>query len=137
MALHAWPMTRRTISSIACWLGLAFLLACALPMLWSASGGGAILSAILFSCWIAAPVFGMAALASASPSPRGAAAFLGLELALIAWTVRAVLQANLHGNSTAFAGVVLLPVLQWPGVLLAFLLALACGWRMRPDFLKD
>lgn len=130
-------MTRRTLSRIARWLGLAYLLACALPMLWSANGGGALLGAIFFSCWIAAPAIGVAALASASPSPRGAAGFLGFELALIAWTIWVVMNANLHGNSTAAVGIFLLPVLQWVSVIAAFLIALTCGWRMRPDFLKD
>lgn len=80
--------------------------------------------------WVAAPILFAAAFVGASSTRLGAAAFLTLELALIA-SVAAVL---LWGDPL---GLVFLPILQAIAITVAFLIALALGWRMRPDFLKD
>ncbi|MEA3031194.1 MAG: hypothetical protein QOG13_2519 [Sphingomonadales bacterium] len=78
-----------------------------------------------------------AGLAGASPTRRGALSFLALELVLIlsfAWEFVQV--SFVHPSSTG--GLVFLswPLLQWAAVAVAFPVALAFGWRMRPDFLK-
>lgn len=128
----------RTITRIALWLALAYAAALAGPYLYfafvegdSASLGGALLAAT----WTAAPVYAAAAFVGASPSRTGAWLFLALELALIAsfaWQFA----GSLHSSTGGFIFIGW-PIFQWAAIILAFLLALASGWRMRPDFLRD
>ena len=80
--------------------------------------------------WLTAPIAVAAAFVSASSTRIGAAAFLTLESLLILSVV-----AQLGWGRPL--GLAFLPVLQAGAIVLAFLLALALGWRMRPDFLKD
>ncbi|MDQ8755256.1 hypothetical protein RCO27_03340 [Sphingosinicella sp. LHD-64] len=87
--------------------------------------------------WIAAPAIAIAAFVRASPTRLGALLFLVFEFALILWTAWFTYGVYAYGNSTASIGFLFLPILQWGAVLVAFLIALALGWRMRPDFMKD
>lgn len=87
--------------------------------------------------WLAAPVVATAAEAGASPDRGGAINHLALEAILIIYSIWSGIDINLHGNSTSAIGILFLPILEWRAFLLVFLVALACGWRMRPDFLKD
>ncbi len=131
-------MTRRTISRIGTLLALCYVLAFVLYIFRAGvSDGGALLGGIVIALWIIAPVLCAAAFVNASPTRFGAAIFLLFELALISWTIWFTIDAYLYGNSTAAVGLLILPGIQLCTVLAAFLIALVCGWRMRPDFLKD
>ena len=134
------PPAVKSVSRAAGWLALAYLLAWALPLLWGGGvegDAGALAGAFLAAPWIAAPVIAAAAFVGASPTRAWAATFLAGELALVAWTAWVTVRAFRYGNSTAAVGYIFLPMLQWCAVVAAFLFALALGWRMRPDFLKD
>jgi len=130
---------RRTpiLTHLAGWLALANLLGLTLPFLYAAfvEGDGASLAgAAVAATWTAAPVVTAAAFVGASPSRIGASLFLLLELLLIAsfgWEFVTM-------PHTSTSGLIFLswPLLQWPAILLAFLVALLFGWRMRPDFMK-
>jgi hypothetical protein len=133
-------MTRMTISRVGGWMSLVYLLAFFLPFLWIGirhGDGGALVGAFLGGPWIAVPVMCAATLIGASPTRLGATIFLLLELGLICWTGSFMINAYSHGNSTAAIGLFILPAIQLFVVAVAFTIALACGWRMRPDFLKD
>ena len=129
----------RIIARIAFWLALAYVAALAGPYFYAGlfledehvSLGGALIAAT----WTASPVYFTAGFVCASPNRTGALFFLGLELALIAsfaWQFAASLHSSTSGFT--FFG---WPVFQWAAIVLAFLIALSLGWRMRPDFLKD
>jgi len=131
-------LSRRTIARFAFWLALACGAALAVPFLYAvlfegdgASLGGALLAAI----WTGAPVYCAAAFVSASPDRTGAWSFLALQALLIATAVSQYIGS--HESSTGALIFVFWPIAQWAAILLAFLVALALGWRMRPDFLRD
>jgi len=131
------PPATRMIARFAFWLALAYAAALAGPYLYfgifledeQVSLGGALIAVT----WTAAPVYAAAAFVSASPNGAGAWSFLALQVALIAsfaWQFVAVLHSSTGGF--IFFG---WPLVQWIAIVLAFLVALALGWRMRPDFL--
>jgi hypothetical protein len=121
---------------VAGWLALAYLLALALPFVYAALVEGDVASlagAAIAGTWTAAPVVSTAAFVGASPGRIGAALFLLLELLLIAsfgWEFAASL-------SSSTGGFIFLtwPLVQWMAIVVAFLVALFFGWRMRPDFM--
>ena len=126
------------VSTAAGWLALAYVLALSLPFLYGAffAGDGASLGgALVAATWTAAPVVAAAAFVGASPNRLGATLFFVLELLLAASFAREYWMSL----SSSTGGFVFLtwPLLQWAAILLAFLLALLLGWRMRSDFLKD
>ncbi len=133
----ALPETR-PITRVALWLALAYAAALAGPYLYFAfveSDGASFGGALLAATWTAAPVYVAAAFVGASPNRRGAWPFLALELALIAsfaWQWEAVRHSSTGGLIFIFS-----PLLQWTAIILVFVIALAFGWRMRRDFLKD
>jgi hypothetical protein len=133
----ALPDTR-TIVRVALWLALAYAAALAGPPLYAAfarGGGGTLGGALLAVTWTAAPVYVAAAFVGASPGHRGAWLFLALELALIAsfaWQFAGSRHSSTGGF--IFFG---WPMIQWAAIILVFMIALAFGWRMRPDFLRD
>ena len=131
-------MTHRAISRIGGWLALFYPLAFAFLFLRDGVGdGGAFLGTIVMAAWITAPAICAAAFVAASPTRFGATIFLAFEIVLIVSTVLFVRDIWLHGNSTSSVALLFLPLPQWGAVIVAFLISLACGWRMRPDFLKD
>ena len=128
---------RKTIARIGFWLALAYAAALAGPHLYAffAGDGWSLAGALFVASWTAAPVYAAAAFVGASPNPTGALLFLVLELALIAsfaWQFVGSLDSSTGG--LIFIG---WPIFQWAALVLAFLAALALGWRMRPDFLRD
>lgn len=135
------PAGTAGLSRAAGWLALAYILALAALLLWRAIDTGEgedLLWGPVGIAWMAAPVVAAAALAGASPTRPAAAAFLALETVMI--VVDAWIYVELaYFKRDAFVGLALgaLPVFQWFAIVAAFLFALACGWRMRPDFLRD
>lgn len=121
------------------WLALAYVIAIAGYCFWSmpSGEGAAVLFDLILIPWIAAPAVAAAAGAGASPDRLGTSTYLALEAGFILFTIWSVVDINLYGNSTAAIGILFLPVLEWPVLILVFLVALACGWRMRPDFLLE
>jgi hypothetical protein len=133
----ALPETR-SLTRVALWLALAYAVLLAGPYFYAAFllGESDLLGGVLLAAtWTAAPVYAAAAFVGASPSRTGARFFLALELALIASFAWGFV-GSLH---SATGGLIFFtwPLAQWTALVLAFLLALAFGWRMRPDFLKD
>jgi hypothetical protein len=127
----------RTIARVALWLALVYAAALAGPFLYAAffEGDGASLGgALIATTWTAAPVYAAAAFVGASPTRTGAWLFLSLELTLIAsfaWQFLASRDSSTGGF--IFFG---WPLLQFGALVIAFLIALAMGWRMRQDFLR-
>ena len=132
----AAPRTR-ILTHLAGWLALAYLIGLTAPFLYAAfvEGDGASLGgAAVAATWTAAPVVAAAAFVGASPGRTGASLFFLLELLLIAsfgWEYAASLSSSTGGFIF-----ITWPLLQWTAVLIAFLVALLFGWRMRPDFMK-
>jgi len=128
----------RTIARVALWLALVYAAALAGPFLYATAveGDGASLGgALIAATWTAAPVYAAAAIVGASPTRTGAWPFLALELALIvsfAWQFI----ASRHSSTGGFTFVGW-PLLQFGVLVVAFMIALLMGWRMRPDFLRD
>jgi hypothetical protein len=128
------------LSRTAGWLALGYFLLVAGFMLWNVlpeRDGAEFLLGLLVIPWLAAPVVAAAACAGASPNRQGAITFLMFEMALILLSIWATADMLVYGNSTAGIGILLLPILEWGAFNLVFLVALACGWRMRPDFLRE
>lgn len=128
----------RTITRIAVLLALAYAAALAGPYFYAGlfieDEHVSLVGALIAATWTAAPVYVAAALVGASPNRTGACLFLALQVALIAsfaWQF-----AEVRHSSTG--GFILLsgPIVQWLAIAVAFPVALAFGWRMRPDFLK-
>ena len=133
------PADTTALSRIAAWAALAYVLAVAGFCFWSAFGSGegeAVLFSLILIPWFAAPVVAAAAGAGASPSRLGAILYLILQAGLILYSIWTTVDLSLYGNSTAGIGILFIPIPEWGVFLLVFLFALACGWRMRPDFLK-
>jgi hypothetical protein len=130
---------RRTpiLTYVAGCIALAYLLALSVPFLYAAIalGDGASLGgAAVAATWTAGPVVAAAAFVGASPNRIGASLFLVLELLLIAsfgWEFADSLSSS-TGGFIFFTW----PLAQWAAIILAFLVALLFGWRMRPDFMK-
>ena len=119
-------------------LALAYAIAVAGFCLWGAFyEAEVLLFSLILIPWFVLPVLAAAAGAGASPTSLGAMTYLLLEAALILFSIWATVDTRLHGNSTASIGLLFLPVFEWLVFGLVFLLALACGWRMRPDFLRE
>jgi hypothetical protein len=134
------PADTRTLSRTAGWLAFGYSLLVTGFMLWNVfqeSDGAMLLLALLVIPWLAAPVVAAAAGAGASPTRLSAMTYLSLEIGLILFSIWSTVDMFLHGNSTAGIGILFLPIPEWGAFILIFLLNLACGWRMRPDFLKD
>ncbi len=131
-------LSRRRIARFAFWLALAYAAALAGPYVYFAvveRDGGSFVGALIAATWTASPAYIAAGFVSASPGRTGACLFLMLEVALIvsfAWELAAVRHSSTGGF--IFFG---WPIFQFGALVVAFLLALALGWRMRPDFLKD
>ena len=131
------PSRTRTITRMAFLLALAYAAALAGPFFYAAvveSDGASLGGAILAATWTAAPCYAAAAFVGASSNRRGAWLFLALEVALVAsfaWQFAAVRHSSTGGF--IFFG---WPMIQWAAIILAFVIALAFGWRMRPDFLR-
>jgi hypothetical protein len=136
-ALAMAPPRTRILTHLAGWLALAYLLGLSVPFLYAAfvEGDGASLAgAAVAATWTAAPVVAAAAFVGASPGRTGASLFLLLELLLIAsfgWEFAASLSSS-TGGFIFFTW----PLLQWAAIVVAFLVALLFGWRVRPDFMK-
>jgi len=127
----------RTIARVALGFALVYAAALAGPFLYATAveGDGASLGgALIAATWTAAPVYAAAAIVGASPTRTGAWLFLALELALIvsfAWQFIASRDSS-TGGFIFFSS----PMVQWAAIILAVPIALALGWRMRPDFLR-
>jgi hypothetical protein len=133
-------MSAKSLSCCALCLAAAYLVFFAAPFLWVGiveGDGGALFGAFLGAPWLAAPIFAAAVFVGASSTRSGGTSFLLLELALAVAGLWFFFTGVLHGNSTAVLGLLIWPFVQWGAVLIAFLVAMACGWRMRPDYLKD
>jgi hypothetical protein len=131
------PAALRSFDRAALLLLLAFTLGLFVELVWLAlktDVPSEILIGLPGILWLSLPIAAAAALVGASSTRIGAAAFLTLELLLIL-SVAAFLLPGLGWG----AGVALmfLPVPQTAVILLVFMIAMAFGWRMRPDFLKD
>jgi hypothetical protein len=130
---------RRTpiLTHLAGWLALAYLLALSLPFLYGAfveGDGGALGGALIAATWTAAPVVAAAAFVGASPGRIGASLFFTLELLLI-FSFGLEFATMPHTSTSGFI-FLSWPLLQWPAIIGAFLVAMLFGWRMRPDFMK-
>ena len=131
--------SRRTIARFAFWLALVYAAALAGPYLYAGlfveDEHASLVGALIAATWTASPVYIAAGFVSASPNRAGAWLFLLLEVALIAsfaWQFVAVRHSSTGGF--IFFG---WPILQFGALVIAFMVALALGWRMRPDFLRD
>jgi len=131
------PRRTHILTHLAGWLALAYLLALSLPFLYAAfvEGDGASLGgALVAATWTSAPVVAAAAFVGASSSRIGAALFFALELSLAAsFGLEFITMPR-----TSTSGFIFLtwPLLQWLAIVVAFLVALPFGWRMRADFMK-
>jgi hypothetical protein len=96
--------------------------------------GSNILPDVLGIIWLSLPIAVAAALVGASPGGEGATLFLTLEILLILLVVAFLLPGLGRGSALAL---MFLPFLQYAAIILVFVIALAFGWRMRPDFLKN
>ncbi|HYD13311.1 MAG TPA: hypothetical protein VEC11_10735 [Allosphingosinicella sp.] len=127
------PAALRSFDRAATFLALIFALGLLAELVRSSLAGGVareILIGLPGLLWVAAPSLVAAAFVGASSTRAGAGAFLALEIALIL----SVIAQLLWGGPL---GLMFLPLLQAGAILLVFLGALALGWRMRPDFLRD
>jgi hypothetical protein len=127
----------KPIASAGGWLALAFVLTLFGMLLTMAVRSGEMAELLIGLpglAWLTAPIVGAWAFVGASPTRTGALGFLALELGLIGSVVWVYLVTM--SSSTGSLALAVWPVYQWGAILLAFMLALALGWRMRPDFLK-
>ena len=95
--------------------------------------GSTILTNLLAILWLTIPIAVAAALVGASPNGEGATLFLILEILLILSVVAFLLPGLGWGSALAL---MFLPFPQYGAIALVFVIALAFGWRMRPDFLR-
>jgi hypothetical protein len=132
------PQRTPILTHLAGWLALAYFLALVLPFVYAAfvQGDGASLGgAAVAGTWTAAPIVAAAAFVGASPGRMGALLFFMLELLLVAsfcWEFAVSLSSS-TGGFVFFTW----PLIQWAAIIVAFLVALLFGWRMRPDFMND
>jgi hypothetical protein len=125
--------------STAKYLFLAFALAMAALLLFSAARSAeatAFLIAPLLWAWVIGPALFAAACVRLSDRQPPAAWFLAVEAALVAWTGWSWYDLTfVHVHSTNAIGLaVSIPVMQYSAVGAAWLVALAAGWRRRPDW---
>ena len=131
---------RNWIARAGAALFLAFLLVLAGQLIGigiGSGGPGTLFDALGVLLWLAAPTLAAWALVGASTTRTGALAFLALQGVLIGsvvWIYIGINSPEAMSSSTSGVALMILPVYQWGAILLALLLALALGWRMRPGF---
>jgi hypothetical protein len=132
------PAALRLFDRAALGLLIAFALGLLVVFVWSlvAAGepGGVILANLFGILWLALPIAAAAALVGASPSSAGALLFLLLEILLVLSVAFFFLPGLGWGAGIAL---MFMPILHAGVIILVFMIALAFGWRMRPDFLRD
>lgn len=105
------------------------------PLVWAAADegeGAPLIGALIAFVWTGSAPWAAAALTAASRTESGAAAFLGVELLLIASSL-AVLYHFSFGHTHSTDGLIYFtgPFVQWGAFLVAVALSYAVGWRMR------
>ena len=131
------PAALRHFDRVALGLLIAFILGLTALLISSTiqyGEGSDILLDFIAIVWLSLPIAVAAALVDASPDRAGATLFLILETLLILSVTFFLLPSSGWGGPIAL---MFLPLLQVGAILLVFVIALAFGWRMRPDFLKD
>jgi hypothetical protein len=131
------PAALRSFDRAALLLVLVFALGLVGELVWSALAAGApgeIPLGLLGIIWLTLPIAAAAAFVGASSTQAGATAFLGLEVLLILPVVAVLIPGLDWGGAL---GLMFMPFLQAGAIILVFLIALAFGWRMRADFLKN
>ena len=127
----------RILYRAAGWLAVAYFAAFAVPGAISEIREGVpgmVLVVIPVAFMMAIPIIAAAALVGASSTRIGATAFLLLELSLCASTVGFFWY---YRDDGVVFSLPLWPIAQGAAICLVFMVALAFGWRIRPDFMKD
>jgi hypothetical protein len=121
------------------WLGLVYLAALALFMMWNADAPDSFVLSLLFLPWMIGPVALAAVGARMSLNPSGAWAFLSFEAGIVGfttlswlWLIFAKPDAQ-NGIAMAFT----VPVLEYAATLALFGLSYLLGWRTRSAPLGD
>jgi hypothetical protein len=127
------PAALRFLDRAALALVISFVIGLLTLLVRSGEPGSSILGDLVGIVWLTLPIAATAALVGASPNGEGATLFLILEIVLILSVVAFLLPGLGWGSALALT---FLPFLQVGAILLVFVIALAFGWRMRPDFLK-